>query len=99
MDALEIVIILNEVIQTQNDEYYIAYTWDLKKWYQWIYLQNRKRLPDVENKFVVIRGETGRGGDWDWHIFTNKDILYSTGNSSQYSVMTYRWVESKKEWL
>ena len=30
MDALEIVIILNEVIQTQNDEYYIAYTWDLK---------------------------------------------------------------------
>ena len=29
---------------------------------------------------------------------TNKDLLYSIGNSSQYSVMTYMEKESKKEW-
>ena len=30
---------------------------------------------------------------------TNKDLLYSTGNSSQYSVMTYMGKEVKKEWM
>ena len=30
---------------------------------------------------------------------TNKDLLNSTGNSTQYSVMTYRGKESKKEWI
>ena len=28
---------------------------------------------------------------------TNKDPLYSTGNSTQYSIMTYMGKESKKE--
>ena len=28
---------------------------------------------------------------------TNKDLLYSTGNSTQYSVMAYMGKESKKE--
>ena len=30
---------------------------------------------------------------------TNKDLLYSTGNSTQLSVMTYMGIESKKEWI
>ena len=30
---------------------------------------------------------------------TNKDLLYSTGSSTQYSVMTYMGKESKKEWI
>ena len=30
---------------------------------------------------------------------TNKDLLYSTGNSTQYSVMIYMGKESKKEWI
>ena len=31
---------------------------------------------------------------------TNKGLLYSTGNSTQYSVMTYIYgKESKKEWI
>ena len=30
---------------------------------------------------------------------TNKDLLYSTGNSAQYSVMAYMEKESKKEWI
>ena len=85
MHALEIMIILSEVIQTQNDKY-IACMWNLKKWYKWIYLQ----------KFTKQEGEkTGI----DIYSLTNKDLLYSTGNSTQYSVMTYMWIESKKEWL
>ena len=30
---------------------------------------------------------------------TNKDLLYSTGNSTQYSVMTSMEKEFKKEWI
>ena len=30
---------------------------------------------------------------------TNKNLLNSTGNSIQYSVMTYMGKESKKEWV
>ena len=30
---------------------------------------------------------------------TNKDILYSTGNSTQYSEVTSKRKESKKEWI
>ena len=29
----------------------------------------------------------------------NKNLLYSTGNSTQYSVMTYMGKESKKQWI
>ena len=30
---------------------------------------------------------------------TNKDLLYSTGNSTQYFAMAYMGKESKKEWV
>ena len=52
-----------------------------------------------------------RGGGINWEIgidiytllyikqITNKDLLYSTGNSIQYSVMAYMRKESKKEWI
>ena len=37
--------------------------------------------------------EGGKLGDCDWHIhyykITNKDLLYSTGNSTQHSAMVY----------
>ena len=51
----------------------------------------------------------GGGGGMNWEIeidiytllyikyMTNKNLLYSTGNSTQYSVMTYMGKESKKE--
>ena len=57
---------------------------------------------------MVTRGESGGGINWKIGIdmytllyikqITNKDLLYSTGNSTQYSVMTYMGKESKKEW-
>ena len=34
-----------------------SYCLESKKWYQWIYLQNRNRITDVENKLMVTRGD------------------------------------------
>ena len=55
------------------------------------------------------KGEEGSGRDWEIGIdiytllyikyITNKDLLYSTGNSTQYSVMAYMGKESKTEWI
>ena len=54
--------------------YDITYMWNLKKLYKWIYLQNRNRVTDVENKLMVTKGESGgkdKLGDWDRLIYTN----------------------------
>ena len=61
-----------------------------------IYKTNR--VTDVENKLMVTRGEKRERINWEIVIdvytllnikyITNKDLLYSTENSSQYSVMT-----------
>ena len=63
-------------------------------------LRNRNRLTDIENILVVAKGE-GNGGGKDWEVgisrckllyirwIDNKVLLYSTGNSTQYSVMPY----------
>ena len=55
------------------------------------------------------QGETGGRINWETGIeiytilyikqIANKDLLYSTGNSTQYSVMTYMGKESKKDWI
>ena len=55
---------------------------------------------------MVTKGETCGGRDksgvWDEHTYTtiykttNKDLLYSTGNSTQYSVMAYMEKKLKK---
>ena len=53
----------------------------------------------------------GKRGGINWEIgteictllymkqITNKDLLYSTGKSTQYSLMTYMGKESKKEYI
>ena len=71
--------------------------------------QNRNRVTDVENKLMVTGGmwqggihrKTGIDTYTLLHIkqVTNKDLLYSTGNATQYSVMAYMGKESKKEWI
>ena len=40
---------------------YIAYMCNLRKGYKWTYLQNRNRVTDVENKFMVTQGKAGEG--------------------------------------
>ena len=41
--------------------YNVTYMQNLKKWYKWIYLQNRNRLTDIENKLMVTKVEEGEG--------------------------------------
>ena len=49
------------------------------------------------------KGERDKLGDWDCCIHTtiykiyNKDLLYTTGNSTQYSIMIYTGEECKAE--
>ena len=59
-------------------------------------IYNRNSVTDLENKPMVTKGERegNKLGDWDdistlLYIkeITNKDLLYSTGNSAQYFVM------------
>ena len=75
MDGPEI-IILSEVNQKEEEiTYDITYMQNLKKWYKWIYLQNRNTLTELENKLIVTwSGGRGRKDDrlgvWDWHVHT-----------------------------
>ena len=39
--------------------YDIAYIYKLKNIYKWIYLENRNKPIDIENKLVVTKGEVG----------------------------------------
>ena len=61
---------------------------------------NRNRLTDIENKLMVTKGEMWvEGGGINQELgmniniilnirqITNKDLLYVTGNSTQYSVI------------
>ena len=57
---------------------------------------------DTENKLMVIRDK--KEMDQDWHIhtlyiiqITNKNLLYSTGNTTQYSVIAHMEKESDKK--
>ena len=74
------------------------------------YLQSRNRLRDIE-KTYGYQGEMwwgwgkNKSEPWDKHTYTlfyiryiaNKDLLYTTWNSTQYSGITYMRKESEKE--
>ena len=65
--------------------------------YRWTSLQSRKRDIDVENKGKDTKGG-GDGMNWEIGIdiytllciklIANENLVYSTGNSSQYSAVT-----------
>ena len=79
------------------------------KRYKQTYLQNRNRRTDIENQLTVTKKERGQWGrgiyqklGMNLHTLQyirqipNKDLLYGTGNSTQYSVMTCMRKEFKK---
>ena len=53
------IIILSEVSQTSMTWYFLYM--ELKKWYKWTYLQDRNRVPDVENELMITKGKRGKG--------------------------------------
>ena len=67
---------------------------------------NRNRLMDLENKFMIIRGERYGLGEAEGWIggselayahYCTWNLLYSTGNPTQYSVINSMGKESEKE--
>ena len=65
--------------------------------------------PDIENKLMVTKRERSGGAisqEFGINIYkllhikqiTNKDLLYSTGNYTQYFVITYKGKEPEKEY-
>ena len=72
--------------------------WNLEIWYKRTYLQIRNRDTDIENKCMETKG--GRWGGMNWEIginiyvllciklIINENLLYSTGNLIQCSVVT-----------
>ena len=84
--------------------------WNLRQGYKWTYLPNRNRPTDFEHKLTVIKedesGERDRLGVWDgicslWNmeLLANRGLLYSTGNSMQYSTIIYTGKGAGKEWM
>ena len=72
-------------------------------------LFTKQKQTDIENKLMFTKGVMlGGGVNQEFRInihtllyirqITNKNLLYSTGNSTQYSVITYMRKESEKEW-
>ena len=59
----------------EKDKYHIAYMCNLKKKYKWTYIQNRNRPIDIENKFMVTKGERGGGINLEFGINKYK-LLY-----------------------
>ena len=63
------IIILSDISQTEKDKYHIFFTcmWNLKKKrykrYKGTYLWKRNRPTDIENKFIVTKGERIKGVD------------------------------------
>ena len=57
------IIILSEVKSDRERQisYDITYMWNLKKWYKWTHLQNKNRLTDLENQFMVTKSNMGKG--------------------------------------
>ena len=45
---------IHEVSQRKTNIYYLYV--EPKKWCKWAYLQNRNRLTDIENKFMITKG-------------------------------------------
>ena len=83
---------------------------NLKKEYKWSDLKNRNKLTNFENKLLITKGDRcERGMYWGfgigictwWYMewLASGDLLYSTGNSSQYSVIIHMGKDSEKEWI
>lgn len=56
--------------KSDKNIWYQVYT-ESKIWYEWMYLQNKNRLTDIENKLIVTKGkkvEKNKLRDWDQQI-------------------------------
>ena len=96
--------------KSERQASHITYVWNLKNWHKWTYLPNRNRLPDIGNKFKITKMGREQGEGWDqlgvginrYTLLYTKYInnrLYSTGNYTQYLIITYNGKDSGKEYI
>ena len=105
----QIVILREESQRRRNILWHPLHAESKKKWYKWIYLQNRKRLTDLENELMVAEGKDE--GKWQIESWmnmytllylkwiTNKDLLYSTWDSIQRYVAAWMGGKFGGEWI
>ena len=89
--------------------YVTAYMQTLKKVVQMNLFTKQKQSHRCRKQIYGYWGEKEGGINWEIGIdiytllytkqITNKDLLYGTGNSTQYSVMIYMRKESEKKWI
>ena len=105
-------IILSEVSQAEKDKYF-TYMQNLKKDIQINLFTKQKQGHRSRKQIYGYQGDwRGRDklGDWDYTYtllcilctykqVTNKGLLYSTGNFTQYSVMTCMGIDSEKDYI
>ena len=65
------------------------------------YVQNRKGVTDLENELMVTRGKYVMDMYTLLYLkwVTDKDLLYSTGNSAQCYVAAWMGGEFRGEWI
>ena len=79
---------LSEVSQTRrNIIWHPLYVESKKKWYKQIYLQNRKRLTDLENELMVARGRIVREFGMDMYTLLYLKWITNTKHMEFYSVL------------
>ena len=94
------IIILSEVKQTEKDKYHdMIYMWNLKSDANELIYKTEIESQMQKTNLWLPGGKGGGGINWEIGIdiytllyikyTTNKDLLYSTGNSTQHTVMTY----------
>ena len=102
------IVILREISQTQKDKYcMISLICEIKKGTNELIYKTEVDT-QMQKTNLWLPGDKRKGGI-NWEIgtdictllyikqITNKNLLYSTGNSTQYSVMAYMVKESKNE--
>ena len=99
----------NKLERERQVSYNNAYMWNLENWYRWSYFQSRNRDRRREQMYGYQGGKVGGGRNWEIEIdtytllilcikyITNENLLYSTGNFTQCSVVTQMGRKSKKE--
>ena len=106
------IVILSEISQTETEKYHMTslICGILKNGTNELIYKTEIESQMQKTNLWLPRGESRDGGEINWETgidkytllyikqITNKDLLYCTGSSSQYS-MTYMGKESKKEWI
>ena len=105
------IITLSEASQKEKGKYHmISLICGIYNMTQMNLSTKQKQSHRLREQIYGYQGEGLRGGiDWEFGIdmytllylkyITNRDLLYSTGNSTQYSIITYMGKESEKEWI